>query len=119
MWLCIGLLSLGLGVTGVFVPLMPTTVFLLIAAYAFARSSDRLHDWLLSHRLFGSLIKDWQKHGAISRRAKFFSTLSMVVIVILSMILKAPGWVVWMQVFVLGCVASFLLTRPLPPHESV
>ena len=119
MWLCIGLLCLGLGGVGVFVPLMPTTVFLLVAAYAFARSSDRLHGWLLSHRLFGSVIKDWQKHGAISRRGKFFSTLSMVVIVVLSMILKAPGWLVLMQVFVLGCVACFLLTRPLPPDESV
>ena len=118
-WLCLGFLCLGLGGIGVLLPLMPTTEFLLIAAYAFARSSDRLHDWLLSHSLFGPLIHNWQKHGAISKRGKIFSSLSMIVVIGISLILKAPNWLVYTQVFVLGCVAAFLLTRPLPPHEKI
>ncbi len=65
-----GSISLGLGVLGIFLPLLPTTVFLLIAAACYARSSDRLYEWLLSHRLFGSYIRNWREHKAITRRTK-------------------------------------------------
>ena len=52
-WLTLGGLSLSVGVVGIVVPLLPTTVFVILAAYCFARSSERLHDWLISHRYFG------------------------------------------------------------------
>ena len=55
-WLLFGLLATGLAFAGALLPLLPTTPFLLLAAYAFARSSKRLHDWLLNHRQFGPLI---------------------------------------------------------------
>ena len=119
MWLCIGVLCLGLGVIGIFVPLLPTTIFILIAAFAFARSSDRLHAWIMSHRLFGPVIQDWQNHGAVSRKGKIFSTVSMILIVVISFLLGAPLWLISLQMLVLGCVAIFLLTRPLPPNENL
>ena len=119
MWLCTGVLCLGLGAIGIFIPLLPTTIFILIAAFAFARSSDRLHDWLMSHRLFGPVIQNWQKHGAVSRRGKIFSTVSMILIVVISFLLGAPLWLISLQMLILVCVAIFLLTRPLPPNENL
>ena len=118
-WLCIGFLCLGLGTIGIFVPLLPTTIFILIAAFAFARSSDRLHKWIMSHRLFGPIVHNWQKHGAVGRKGKLFSTLSMIVVVMISCIAGVPLWVLCLQIFILACVATFLLTRPLPPLSLI
>ena len=85
---------------------------LLIAAYAFARSSPRLHRWLLEHKVFGGLIRDWQDHGAISKRAKGAAVLSMGAVLVLSALLGVPPWVLGLQAVILGCVALFILTRP-------
>ena len=71
-WLLIiaGSLSLLLGVVGVFLPLLPTVPLVLLAAYCFARSSERLHNWLLSHRHFGSIIRNFESDKGIPRRIK-------------------------------------------------
>lgn len=114
-WLCLGLLCVGLGTIGIILPLMPTTVFLLIAAYAFARSSPKLYDWLLGHRFFGPIIKNWREYKAISLRAKRASIISMIVIILLSWLVKAPILVITAQTIILAIVASFILTRPNPP----
>ncbi len=65
-----GVIALGLGLVGIVVPLIPTTPFLLLAAACFTRSSDRLYQWLIRHRWFGSYIKNYQEHRAITRRAR-------------------------------------------------
>ena len=65
-----GLFFVMLGVVGAFVPVLPTTPFIIVAAACFARSSPRLEAWLLSHRIFGPLLRDWRERGAIPRRAK-------------------------------------------------
>jgi uncharacterized membrane protein YbaN (DUF454 family) len=116
-WLIIGILSLGLGALGILLPLLPTTPLVLLAAFSFARSSDRLHQWLLEHDVFGALIENWRSHGAISRRAKIVSVVSMVAILVLSLVLAAPTHVIVIQVVVLGFAAAFILTRPLPPAD--
>ena len=103
---------MALGAIGVFLPLLPTTIFLIIAAYAFARSSDRLHDWLLSNRIFGPLIKDWQDHGRIRRPAKFMALISMAVIILLSWGFGAPTYVIILQALILIPVAGFIVSRP-------
>ena len=92
-WFLLGMLSLGLAGLGAMLPLLPTTVFLLLAAYAFARSSERWHSWLVEHRLFGPMITDWRAHGAISRGAKRAAALSMLAVFGLSLIARAPVWV--------------------------
>ena len=83
----VGLISLALGALGVFLPLLPTTPFVLISALAFANSSPRLHQWLLDHHLFGPLITNWQRYGATSRPTKILSLLSMVTIILISSLL--------------------------------
>ncbi|MEM7283078.1 MAG: YbaN family protein [Pseudomonadota bacterium] len=112
----IGVVSLALGTIGIFVPFLPTTPFVLLAAFAFANSSDRLHYWLLKHRVFGPLINNWRRYGAISHRAKVLSVASMVAILSISMLLGVKTWIIGVQFVVLSCSAAFVLTRPSPPE---
>lgn len=78
LYLATGWICVCLGVIGIFLPLMPTTVFLLIAAWAFSRSSERWHRWLREHARFGEAIRAWEEHHAMPRRAKriAFATLA-------------------------------------------
>jgi len=78
-WLLIaaGLIALGLGVTGVFIPLLPTTPFLLLAAACFFRSSNRLYSWLIHHKWFGPYIRYYREYKAITLRAKI-ATLALL-----------------------------------------
>ena len=75
-----GLLALGIGVTGVFVPLLPTVPFLLVAAWCFSRSSHRLHRWLVNHPRLGPMIAPFQEGGAMPRRAKVATLITMAVL---------------------------------------
>lgn len=75
-----GWLSLGCGVLGIFLPLLPTTPFVLLAAFCFSKGSDSLHRWLLSQKTFGPLIRDWQEHGVIRRHVKGTSTVLIVLL---------------------------------------
>ncbi len=76
-----GLFFVGLGALGAVLPVLPTTPFLLLATYFFARSSPRLHRWLLRSPWFGPLLRDWQQHRAIRRTTKW-TALAMIVLVV-------------------------------------
>lgn len=108
-------LCLVLGLIGVVLPGMPTTVFILMAAWAAARSSPRLHAWLLNHRLFGPLLHNWENGRTVSRRAKWSATITMAVCaVIVSFTAHRP----WLAVLAIGCMATvlaWLWSRPPPP----
>ena len=73
----LGCISLALGIVGIFLPLLPTTPFLLLAAALWVRSSPRLYAWLLSHRCFGEYIRNFRENRAIPLRAKIFSIVLM------------------------------------------
>ena len=72
LWL-LGAISLALGLIGLFLPVLPTTPFMLLAAACFARSSPRFHRWLLGHRTFGPIVSEWERHRAIPWRAKLWA----------------------------------------------
>lgn len=76
-----GCASVVLAFAGLFLPLLPTTPFLLLAAFCFSRGSARLHKWLLNHRTMGPIIRDWEERRAIQPRVKVVATLSVVVLV--------------------------------------
>lgn len=111
-WLVIGLFSVGLGLLGVVLPLLPTVPFMLLAAFCFARSSDQLHNWLMSHPTFGPLIKDWQNSGAIGPKAKKLSTVSIAAVFALSWVLGVGAAIIAVQAVVLSTVLIFIWTRP-------
>ncbi len=109
----IGWIAVSLGFVGVFLPILPTTPFLLIAAWAFAHSSPKFRDWLLNHPIFGRMIRDWQQHGSIPLRAKLLAVSTMA-----ASMVWLVGWS-GLPVAVLGLVAAcllgaagFILTRP-------
>lgn len=88
----IGAVSLGLGVAGMFLPVLPTTPFLLLSAWCWMKGSPRLHSWLMSHPKFGPYIKDFQEHKCISRRVKVVSIVTLWLTISLSIILVHPIW---------------------------
>ncbi len=73
----LGIFFVGLGTVGAFLPVLPTTPFLILAASCFAKSSDKWYSWLLNNKQFGPAIRDWEEHRAISKRSRY-TALTMV-----------------------------------------
>ena len=112
-WLGLGFASLGLGLAGAVLPLLPTTPFLLLAAWAFSNSSERLHRWLLEHPRLGPVILDWRRHRRIPLSAKVLATVllgaSLGTTVAFSVL---PGaFLVGFALFLAG-VLAWIWTRP-------
>ncbi len=88
----IGVVSVGLGVLGIFLPLLPTTPFLLLAAWCFIRSSSRLHHWLITHPWFGDYIYYYQEYRAISLRVKISSLVLLWLTIGYSVMMVIESW---------------------------
>ncbi|MBY6154949.1 YbaN family protein [Vannielia litorea] len=112
LWGLAGSIALLLGLLGVLLPLLPTVPFVLLAAFCFARSSDRLHRWLVSHRSFGPMIENWQSEGAISRSAKIAATLSVAMVFSISVGFQLASEILIIQGVTLSFVMLFIWTRP-------
>lgn len=111
-WLFSGILALVFGVIGIVLPLLPTVPFLLLAAFCFARSSEKLHNWLVAHPKLGPPIDDWNSRGAIGRQGKIAATLSIAAAFSISILLGVKPFVIVVQAVTLGCVLLFIWTRP-------
>ena len=119
-WLALGVGALVLAVLGVVLPLLPTTPFLLVSAFAFARSSPRLHIWLINHPRLGPPILDWRRERAISRNAKVASVVAIIAAFAISLSLGTNTTVLVIQALVLSAVAVFVISRPVPsPHRDL
>ncbi len=112
LWLIGGYASLGLGIIGIVLPILPTVPFLILAAFCFAESSERLHVWLTGHPVLGPPIRDWRERGAIARRAKWLASLSMLAVFGLSLALDAGPLILAVQAMALTGAALFIWTRP-------
>jgi len=108
------LLCLALGIAGVFVPGLPTTVFILMAGWAAARSSPRLHAWLWRHALFGPMLRNWAAGGCVSRRAKWSATTLMALSAAVLLLAPTPNWVRAVAITCMACVLAWLWRRPEP-----
>ena len=111
-WIVLGWGAVALGLIGVVLPGLPTTVFLIVAAFAFGKGSPRARAWLVEHDLFGPPIRDWEERGAISPRAKRLAAVTMAAVFALSLILGLKLWVLIVQAVCLAGAATFVLTRP-------
>ncbi len=121
-YFALGLISLVMGFIGIFLPIWPTTPFIIISAWAFEKGSPRLHRWLVGHPIVGPPLVKWQKYGVISKRAKWISIITLVCS--FSFVILTRPILLWMKVFlaVIGItVILFIATRPSkisPPISS-
>lgn len=108
-----GCLFVALGVIGLFVPMMPGVVFLILAAWCFARSSERFHDALLSHPKLGPLILAWQSGRGFQRQLRTRILLIMWVSMLVSMVLIANIWAAVGLVTCGICTSAYILKQPV------
>ncbi|BAV63383.1 YbaN family protein [Sphingobium cloacae] len=112
-WLAGGILCVGLGFIGALLPLMPTTIFLILAAGCFARSSPRLEVWLLDHPRFGPSLRMWREQRAIPRHAKVAACGGIALGYALFLLGAHPDAVLALAVaFALLCCAGWIISRP-------
>ncbi|WP_082752556.1 TonB family protein [Janthinobacterium sp. B9-8] len=111
-YLVLGGLMVLLGIIGAFLPVMPTTVFLLLALACFSKSSPRLEQWLLQHPRFGPSLRAWREHRAIPKRAKILACLGMLLGLIVLAFSPVPKWAVASVALCELMVAIYIIRRP-------
>jgi len=114
LWAAAGAVMLATGVVGVFVPLLPTTPFVLLAAFCFSRGSERCERWLLAHPRLGPIVHDWRAHRAVPWRAKQLAWLMMAVGSAWAAY-TLPASVAWLPAVVCAAVAVWLWRLPTRP----
>ena len=104
--------SLGIGLIAIVVPGLPTTEFILLAAWAATKSSPRLSAWLENHRLFGPILFNWRNGKIIARRAKVSATVSMLLCAILMLVMLDHGWPVYLAIAGMSLGNLWIWSRP-------
>jgi uncharacterized protein len=113
-WVALATISFSLGLVGIFLPLMPTTIFMLIAVYCASKGSPRFEVWIRSRHYVGPLLITWEQERAIPRRAKL-AAVSMIALSALIVVWSLDqGWLRWGVVAFLIMIALWLATRPEP-----
>lgn len=111
-WFTLGALALVLGGIGVVLPVVPTTPFIILAAFAFGKSAPRFQARLRANRFFGPAIIDWEAQGAIAPRIKAFAIVMMAGSIVLSIALAIPLTVIAVQAVCIACASGYILSRP-------
>ena len=119
LYLAVGITCVGLGMLGVALPGLPTTPFLILALWAFSRSSKRFHDWLYHHPRWGPRLREWRDHRVIPARVKVTAISAMVVSLgIMIFVAKAPWWAIGVAGAAMLYGAFFILTKPSRPGQQ-
>ena len=116
-WFTVGLTALVLGGIGVVLPVLPTTPFVILAAFAFGKSSPALARWLEESKTFGPIIADWREHGAIAPRFKVFALVMMAGAFLLSVAMSLSTTVLVIQAVCMAAAATFIISRPNGPDS--
>ncbi|MDR0874164.1 MAG: YbaN family protein [Prevotellaceae bacterium] len=111
----LGTISLILGVLGIFLPLLPTTPFLLLTAALYFRGSQRCYDWLMNHRVLGVYIRNFRENRAIPRRVKVISISLLWLTMLTSAWFFVPYW--WVRILMI--VIAGLVTRHILSFKSL
>jgi uncharacterized membrane protein YbaN (DUF454 family) len=119
LYFTLGWLLFCLGFIGAFVPVLPTTPLMLLALWCFSRSSDRFHDWLYTHKIFGPPLQQWHHHRVIPLGAKIIAVLFMTgSLVYLFLFSTTPAWVKVLMTLTMAIGFWFILTKPSVPPEN-
>lgn len=120
LWLALGWLAVALAAIGAVLPLLPTTPFLLVAVWAFGKSSERWRQWIYAQPTFGPLVIAWERHGVIPLWGKAAAVGAMSASFgFLAYSGRLPAWGLALVALTLVAVASFILTRPGRPPANV
>ena len=106
-WLCVGL-----AFVGIFVPGIPTTPFLIVALWAFAQSSKKFHNWLLNHKRFGHMLRNWESHKVVPQKAKILMIILQIFAVIMVQYSINNYLITTMLAVLLFFVARYVLSLP-------
>jgi uncharacterized protein len=118
-WFGLAWVFLGLGVLGAALPVLPTTPFLLLALWAFARSSRRFHDWLYHHRVLGPPLQRWRLHRVVPPKVKAVAAGSMVAsLAWVALVVRPPWYALAAMVAVVAAGLIFLARVPSRPPEA-
>ncbi|HMV71195.1 MAG TPA: YbaN family protein [Pseudomonadales bacterium] len=118
-FIALGMIALGLGIAGVVLPVLPTTPFVLLAAACFARGSQRFHDWLLAHPLFGPIIIEWNEYGSIPWRTKIVAIVLMSTTLTVSIVFFIePRWLQAALALLGMLLATWLYRVPSRDHPD-
>lgn len=115
LWVFVGTLFLAFGALGAVLPILPTTPFVILAAFAYGKGSPTLRAWLVNNRTFGPIIAEWEAHGAIAPRYKLMGIGMMAVVLGLSIYYAVSTTVLVVQVIGMTIGAAYVLSRPNGP----
>ncbi|MEN8636982.1 YbaN family protein [Pseudoalteromonas distincta] len=113
----LGLILVALGIIGIVLPVMPTTIFFILALTCFTRSSPALEQWLLNHPRYGVILKQWQAHKVVPVKAKCYAAIGMLIGFIFLLYSAAPIWVICLVAVVEVSVIIYLILRPSSPPK--
>lgn len=116
----VGGLALALGIIGIFLPGLPTTPFVLLAAACFAKASPRVHLWMLQHKLIGPMLRNWEEHRSLTRRTKCVAIGSMSLMIVLSIwSFSGQPWI-QISLLILGGIGAVTVLRisTRPPSST-
>ena len=113
-WRSLVVIFIILGFIGALLPGMPTTVFLILAAWAASKGWTEMDTWLLNHPKYGPTLSAWRENGTVPRKAKWFASIMMLVSAILMLFTNAPIWVKVFTNVTMLIVAIWLWLRPEP-----
>ena len=114
----LGGVSLATGIAGIFLPVLPTTCFVLFAAWCFARSSPRLHAWIRTHRWFGPIVQSWEVDRAVPLRAKYLAVGITALTCMVSAWIVPIGWVRVILALVVIGVTILMVRLPTRPTSA-
>lgn len=106
----LGFLCLVMGIAGIFMPVLPTTPFLLLASFFFVKSSDKLYNWLLNHKVFGSYVSDYIQHRSMRRSAKRKALATLWISMIISMFLVKNIYVSAFLIILGSLISRYILS---------
>lgn len=113
----LGAFFVAVGVAGIFLPILPTTPFLLLAAACFARASSRVYNWLLNHSILGPIVLEWRRHRSIRYRVKIIALITMAASFTVSIVFFVPYWQGRLGMALFGIVMLVWLYR-VPSRDA-